>query len=342
MIPHTRVLVLCLALATAVSAAPAAPATPAAPDSIAATVAGAAVTLDEVDRRAAVQLQRIRQEQYEQRTQALESILGERVLQREAEARHLVVDTLVAREVDARVVPPTKSQVDSFYIANRGQFYGKPVEEVYDRIAAALRQQKVAERRAVYVKALRKKYDVHMSLEPPRFPVTFDADDPARGPADAPVTVVEFSDYQCPYCVRAQQTIEDVVAKYRGKVRLVFRDFPLSIHPNAVPAAIAANCAREHGKYWEMARAMFADQSKLGSADLVQTAATLGMDSTAFRACMDSPEARGEVDHDTADGRALGISGTPTFYVNGVMIVGAREPDVFERAIDAELDRLHR
>jgi protein-disulfide isomerase len=305
-------------------------------------VAGAPVSLAEVDARAAAQLLRVRQEQYEMRSQALEALLDERVLQREADARHMTVDTLLAREVTARVVPATRAEIDTFFVQNRGQFYGKPVEQVSDAIAAALGNQKAYERRVVFLKSLRKQYAVHVSLEPPRFAVTADADDPARGPADAPVTIVEFSDYQCPYCVRAQQTIEDVVAKYKGRVRLVFRDFPLSIHPNAVPAAIAADCARAHGKYWEMARAMFGDQSRLAPPDLAHTAATLGMDSTAFRACMESPESRTEVDHDTADGRALGISGTPTFYVNGIMIVGAREADVFERTIDAELDRLRR
>jgi len=329
---------LALVLALAGTPAPADTGTGA----VVATVGGAPVTLDEVDRRAAAQLQRVRQEQYEMRSQALEAMLDERVLQREAEARHVTVDTLVAREVSAKVVPPTAAEIDTFFVQNRGQFYGKPMEQVSGPIADFLRQQKSNERRAAFVKTLRKKYDVHVALEPPRFAVTADADDPARGPVDAPVTIIEFSDYQCPYCVRAQRTIEDVVAKYRGRVRLVFRDFPLSIHPNAVPAAIAASCARGKGKYWQMARAMFADQSKLTPPDLAHTAATLGMDSTAFRACMDAPDSRTDVDHDMADGRALGISGTPTFYVNGVMIVGAREADVFERTIDAELDRLHR
>jgi len=346
MIARMRPLVLVAAVLTASAANAASVATPAAPPAsdstgTVATVAGTPVTLADVDRRAAAALLRIRQEQYEARSQALERMLDEEVLKREADARKLPVDSLLAREVTAKTPEPTKAEIDTFFVHNRGQFYGRPLADVSESIANALRNGKTAERRADFLRSLRKKHDVHVTLEPPRFDVS-PADGASRGPANAPVTIVEFSDFQCPYCGRAQDTIDRVIAKYGKQVRLVFRDYPLDIHPNAVPAAIAASCARSKGKYWEMSRAMFADASKLSPRDLVATAASLGMDSTAFRACMDDPDAQRGMQRDMADGRALGISGTPTFYVNGIMIVGAREADVFERTIDAELDRLRR
>ena len=310
------------------------------PDSaVAATIGGRAVTLAEVDRRAASQLMRIRQDQYEVRAQALDAILDHEVLQREAEFGHVTIEALTAAEVAAKQAAPTPAEIDTFFVHNRGQMGGRTLEQSTAQITETLRSTRLAEARADFVRALRRKYKVRVALEPPRFAVSVD-DDPARGPVKAPVTIVEFSDFQCPFCDRGEQTIDQVLAKYHDRVRLVFRDFPLSIHPNAEAAAIAAGCALAQGKYWEMNRAMFANSSKLSASDLAATAATIGLDVSRFRACMDAGDSRAEVEKDMADGQALGISGTPTFFVNGVMIVGARELEVFTRTIDRELERL--
>jgi protein-disulfide isomerase len=345
--PGFFVCLLAGALAAPASA-PAAPAdsvaTPTAtvaavPAEVAATLAGRTITLDEVDRRAAAQLMRVRQEQYEARAQALDAILDQEVLQREADAKHVAIDRLIETEVAAKQTAPTPAEIDTFFVQNRGQMGGRTLEQSAAQITEALRNARFAEARSDFVRALRRKYDVRVALEPPRFAVSVD-DDPARGPAKAPVTIVEFSDFQCPYCDRAERTIDQVLEKYGDRVRLVFRDFPLSIHPDAENAAVAANCALAQGKYWPMNRAMFANSSKLSLSDLAATAVSVGLDVSRFRACMESDEARAEVRKDVADGQALGLSGTPTFFVNGVMIVGAREADVFTRAIDRELERL--
>lgn len=163
-----------------------------------------------------------------------------------------------------------------------------------------------------------------------------------RGSATAKVSIVAFSDFQCPFCSRAEATIEQVVARYGDRVRLVYRDFPLDIHPNADRAAQAAECARSQGKYWEMNRAMFADASKLSEADLVETAGRIGLDADAFRKCLDSNASETPVRKDVEAGRSLGITGTPTFFINGIMIVGARELQVFTDVIDDELERAGR
>ena len=306
---------------------------------IAATLDGVPITITAVDQRIAAQLMRLRQEQYEFRAQALDAMLDQQVLDREASALKLTTDQLIDQRVSAKLTPATPAEIDTFYVHNRGQMAGRTLEQSSESIAAALKSSRLAAARADYVRTLRKRYKAHVLLEPPRFAASPD-DDPSRGAPSAPITIVEFSDFQCPFCTRAEDTIDQVLAQYGDRVRLVFRDFPLSIHPLAEGAAIAADCAREQGKYWEMNRALYANQSKLSAPDLAATAATLGLDVERFNACMASPESRAEVAKDTADGQALGISGTPTFFINGVMIVGARELEVFTRTIDRELERL--
>ena len=307
--------------------------------SIVGTVGDQFITLDAVDQRIAAQLMRLRQEQYELRALALEGMLDQDVLDREARARHITVEQLIDQRVTTKVAPATGAEIDTFFTRNRGQMAGRSLEQSSAQIAETLKTGRIATARAGYVQSLRKNYHARVLLEPPRFAVSPD-DDPSRGPASAPITIVEFSDFQCPFCSRGEATIDQVLAKYGDDVRLVFRDFPLSIHPHAEGAAIAGNCAREQGKYWEMSRAMFANPGKLSAADLAASAASIGLDAEKFKACMASSESRAEVQRDVADGQALGISGTPTFFVNGVMIVGAREIDVFARTIDRELERL--
>jgi protein-disulfide isomerase len=245
---------------------------------------------------------------------------------------------LIEQRVAAKVTPASPAEIDTFFTRNRGQMAGRTLEQSASQIAATIHGSRVATARAEYVRTLRKRYDARVLLEPPRIAVSPD-DDPSRGPAQAPITIVEFSDFQCPFCSRGQDTIDQVVKQYGDRVKLVFRDFPLSIHPNAEGAAIAAGCAREQGKYWEMNRALFADPGELSAADLAATAGSIGLDVERFKACMASGESRAEVQKDMADGQSVGVSGTPTFFVNGVMIVGARELDVFTRTIDRELER---
>ncbi len=306
---------------------------------IAATLDGTPISLEAVDQRIAAQLLRLRQEQYELRAQALDAMLDQQVVEREARAQHVNPEQLIEQRVTAKIALATPAEIDTFYVHNRGQMAGRTLEQSSASIAAALKTNRLASSRAEYVRTLRKRYAAHVLLEPPRFAASPD-DDPSRGAASAPITIVEFSDFQCPFCTRAEDTINEVLAKYGDRVRLVFRDFPLSIHPFAEGAAIAGDCAREQGKYWEMNRAMYANQAKLSTTDLASTAGSIGLDVERFKACMASPESHAEVAKDMAEGQALGISGTPTFFINGVMIVGARELEVFTRTIDRELERL--
>lgn len=162
--------------------------------------------------------------------------------------------------------------------------------------------------------------------------------DPSIGPVDAPVTVVEFSDYQCPYCQAwYQQTFDQLMANYPDKIRFVYRDLPLPGHPESLPAAEAANCAGEQGAYWKFHNALFSGQYQLGRAAYEQYAVDLGLDTAAFTACLDDHHTQAEVKADAADATRLGLTGTPSFVINGRILIGAVPFDQFKAIIDEEL-----
>lgn len=170
------------------------------------------------------------------------------------------------------------------------------------------------------------------------------------GKSDAPVTIIEFSDYQCPYCARAATQVEpQIKTDYvdTGKVKFAFRNFPLGFHPNAMPAAIAAECASEQGKYWEFHDALFANQSSWSqlndsSTALKDIATKLNLDMSKWNSCLNDTKIKDEISKDASDGTTAGVQGTPTYFIgndkNGyVMLVGAQPYDAFKQAIDAEL-----
>jgi protein-disulfide isomerase len=165
-------------------------------------------------------------------------------------------------------------------------------------------------------------------------------DDDVKGDPDAPVTIIEFSDFECPFCARFYtDTLGQIQSEYidTGKVKLVYRDFPLSFHPNAQKAAEAAECAAEQGKFWEMHDLLFEQGVQGGVTSFKSFASQLGLDTTAFNTCLDTNAMAAEVRADMADGTAAGIRGTPGFVVNGQVISGAQPFSVFQQAIEAQL-----
>ncbi len=167
-------------------------------------------------------------------------------------------------------------------------------------------------------------------------------DDPVMGDEDADVTIIEFSDYQCPFCEKFySQTLPQLKKDYidTGKVKLVYRDYPLPFHPFAEKAAEAANCAGEQGKYFAMHDKIFANQATLNEENLKVWGASIGLDANKFNSCLDSGKMAAEIAKDLADGNAAGVSGTPSFFVNGKILVGAQPFAAFKTVIDQELAR---
>lgn len=219
------------------------------------------------------------------------------------------------------------------------QFAGKSEAEAFSQIESNLRRIRLSEARNRFMNSLREKTPVKILLEPPRLTIA-DGDHPSLGPADAPITIVEFSDFQCPACGRAFSTMKRLTQQYQDKIRLVFRDFPLPMHPQAPKAAEAAACAKEQGKFWEMHDRMFTNQQRLAVADLKAVAAELGMDAAKFASCLDSGTYAMDWQNDLTEGRKYGVSATPTFFINGRMLSGAAAYQTFVNIVEEELQRV--
>jgi protein-disulfide isomerase len=314
----------------------------------AAMVNGQAITMQEVEAKAADRLEqldlqrqqmeiRFNQERQNLLLQTAREMVEERVLSLEAAAAGKSSEQLLTENVKAAEV--TDADVDAFYVqlqAQRPQGL-PPKESIAGQIKTHLQGQKQQEARNAYLDTLRTKYKAETILSEPRLEVA--ADGPARGPATAPVTIVEFSDFECPFCARVVPTLEQVKEKYGDQVRIVFRQYPLDMHPNAAKAAEASLCAQDQGKFWEMHDAMFADQKKLAVADLKATAGTLGLDAAAFGSCLDSGKHAGQVKADFKAGTLVGVSGTPALFVNGRFLNGAVPFEAIAEVIDEELAR---
>jgi protein-disulfide isomerase len=259
-------------------------------------------------------------------------------VEREAKARGVTVEELTKAEVDAKLAPVTEEEKKAAYQAQKAQFGGKSEEESLKLIEDQLRQRRVADRRRSFAAELRAKGGVKVLIEPKRVAVSVD-DDPALGPTTAPITILEFSDFQCPYCSRVLPTLKQVEERYGDKVRVVYRDFPLNFHPFAAKAAEAGACANEQGKFWEIHDKMFANQQKLGVEDLKGYAASLGLDAAVFGQCLDSGKYAEEWKKDLAEGTSYGVTGTPAFFINGRFLNGAVPLDKFTTIIDEELER---
>jgi protein-disulfide isomerase len=304
---------------------------------VVAEVNGAPVMASELDAKAASRLVTARQEEYEIRKQVLDELIAERLVAAEAAKRKLSVEELLRREVDAKATPLPAAQVETLYEQNKARFAGQARGDALARIREVMGQRAKTERRAAFEKELRDAGRVAVRLEAPRGAVAIPAGAPSTGPASAPVTLVEFTDYQCPYCHRAQAVVDQVLERYSGKLRFVHLDFPLEGHAGALPAARAARCAGEQGKFWEYHRNLMTAPGSLDEADLKTRASALDLNTPAFGACLSSGRHDAEIQASFRQGEELGVTGTPAYFINGRMLSGARPIESFAELIDAEL-----
>ncbi|HET7291289.1 MAG TPA: thioredoxin domain-containing protein [Vicinamibacteria bacterium] len=308
------------------------------PGDAVAVVEGTPITRAALEQRARGALAQLRQQEYETRRQALEALVAEELLKREAARRGVTVEELLKKEVEEKVAPVTAEQVQAQYAAVKARLGPRSEEDGKKLVERNLAQQRQNERRAAFLRELRGKAGVRILLEPPRVAVEV-ADAPTKGSAGAPVTIVEFSDFECPFCVRARATLKRIAEVYGDKVRIAFRDYPLPNHAKAPKAAEAADCAGDQGKFWEMHDKLFGASPKLDVADLKRYAGELGLDAAGFDACLDDGRHAASVKADVEAGAGYGVSATPAFFINGRLLSGAQPFERFAEVIDDELQR---
>jgi protein-disulfide isomerase len=245
---------------------------------------------------------------------------------------------LVEKEIASVVAAPTEADVNAWYQGNPARVQGAPLEQVRAPIRTMLVEERTQAARDRFLTALKAKTRVKIMLEPPRQTVAADGH-PSKGPADAPIVIVEFSDFQCPYCQRAYPTVAQVLNTYGNKVRFVYRHYPLPNHPDARPAAEASACADEQGKFWPFHDQLFANTARLSAPDLREHAKAAGLDAAQFAACVDSRRFRTKVETDVKEADDAGVSGTPAFFINGRPLEGAQPFEAFKQIIDDELVR---
>jgi protein-disulfide isomerase len=309
---------------------------------VVAVVDGAPVTQAQVEERIQGRLFVLKTQEHELRRAAVDDLVGDILIGREAKARGIPPEKLLQDEIEAKTQPVSAAEVKGFYDSVKAQGRVPPnltEADAIKLITENLKQQRRQLRRSELIATLRAKAKVDTVLEPPRLAVDT-AGAPALGPANAPVTLVEFSDFECPYCATAAPVVKKLAQEYGDKLRVVFRNFPLEqTHPRAAKAAEAAACAADQGKFWEMHDKLFENRAFLEVDNLKRYAAGLGLNAGVFDACLDSGKHAARVQGDLALGARYGITGTPTFYVNGRMPPGNASYETFKLLIDEELKR---
>jgi len=317
------------------------PATPETPE-VLATIDGAPITLADLEERVGDQLASMESQYLRQRQQLLhtttEQIVFDRLVEGEAAKRGMDKEKLIA-EIDS-AIEVTPADVNAWYEGNKDRVGGRPLETISVQIQQFLVESQRQKARYDFGKELEKGKEIAYFVGPYRANVEAE-DAPTMGPADAPITLVEFSDFECPYCSQFVTTLEEVQAKYGDRVRLVFRHFPLSMHPSAPKAAEASMCANEQDRFWQMHDSMFGDQRQLGVPNLKEKASRLGLDEKAFAECLDSGKYAEQIQKDLQAGTQAGVTGTPALFVNGIPAPsGALPYETVAQFIEDELRRL--
>jgi protein-disulfide isomerase len=333
-------LVLVVAVVAIVSAAVAAPGAWADdPNATVATVGNHKISEKDLDAKVQPQLvqmraalekrvdQLIADKTFELRRQTLESMTDDYLIDQAAQRDKLSVADYLKKEYSGKSAV-TEADAKKFYDQNKGSGTA-PFDQIKPQLMQMMNRQALLER-------LRKDEPVKIMLEPQRVVVN-SSGHPTLGSKDAPVTIVEFTDFQCPFCKATEATLTQLREKYGDKIRLVHMDYPLPFHAHALDAAKAARCANDQGKFWPYRDALFANQGKLAPADLKAEAKTLGMNTTEFDKCFDSAKYESQIKSDQAAGEKAGVDGTPAFFIDGRPLTGAQPIPKFEQLINDEL-----
>lgn len=306
------------------------------PGMVVARFNGKDVTLKDVDATAGEQLRELDKQKFKLRQQAAEQFVIQALVKDAATKAGQSEEQFLKANIDGKVPPPSDDQISKVFEENKARMPpGATLDSMREQIVGFLTQEPRRDAASKLFEEMKKNAGFQMLMEEPRIQV--EATGPMRGAGDAKITIVEFSDFECPFCGRAEDTVTQVMDKYAGKLKLYYRHFPLPFHANAGKAAEAAACAEAQGKFWEMHKVLFANQKALSIAELKTHAATAGLDAQKFAECLDTGKMKAKVDADSEAGKKVGVNGTPAFFINGVMISGAQPIEEFQKVIDAEL-----
>ncbi|MGC2448263.1 MAG: thioredoxin domain-containing protein [Candidatus Sulfotelmatobacter sp.] len=299
---------------------------------VVAEVGGVKVTLAELEQQESAKLLSAHYQYYQAQSKALEDLIDKKLLEQKAASENLTVDQLIDRDIKSKVNDPTEDQMKVYY---EGLETDQPYEAVRGKILEKIRQLRTDKVRAAYVKALRAQTTVTIALAPPRANVDV-ADAQVLGPKSAQVTLVEFADYECPYCQKVAADVKKLKADFGDKVAFTYKDFPLPMHARAEKAAEAARCASKQSKFWEFHDELF-HSKELDVDQLKAQARALKLDSDQFDKCLDSGEQAAAVERDRKEGMRLGITGTPSFFVNGHYLSGALDYAALRQVVEQQL-----
>jgi protein-disulfide isomerase len=302
--------------------------------SVVASVNGRSITLREIEQAAALPLYQIDQQRSQLLHQALQLKIDETLLEAEASRTGVSISQLLAEASQSEAIARLANLPAPVKRLSPGTTEDHP-----DHAASHDLQEQARIRQALLV-SLRRKADIRIALPPQESPILSVSvdDDPSMGPENAPITIVEFSDFQCPYCQKSVGTLKELRRLYGETIRVVYRDYPGPNHPYATQAAEAAQCAGEQGKFWEYHDLLFDRQTPGKGWDFPALAKELGLQQDTFTACLTTGRYREEVIKDLRDGMKLGMTSTPTFFINGRPLVGAQPVAAFQALIDKLLD----
>jgi len=311
---------------------------------VVAKVAGKTITFDELVLPLASRISDLEQQIYRLERERLDQLITKTVLEKEAENQQKPAQEMVKEFLASQDITVGDQEVADYYAENRSRWteWKGSEQELTAQIRAYLLQLKAQERVLAYAKSLNSKYGVELYLKEPRsanIQVSLEKDDPVWGPEDAPLTIFEFSDYQCSACRRNHQVVQELRHMFKDRIKWVFKDFPMPGHKWARGAALAAHCAAEQGKFWQYQDLLFNSQEELSSERLTQLAKDLGLQMEPFNECLEAAKFQAHVERDIEQGKKFGLNTTPTFVINNRLVSGAPPPDRFKQIIDEELEK---
>jgi protein-disulfide isomerase len=287
----------------------------------------------------------LQQQIYRLERERLDQLIAKIVLEKEAENRGKPLQELVRDFLGSQDVAVGSKEIEDYYTENRARFadWSGSQQDLMAQIGAYLQQLKRQQLVLDYSRSLGPKHDVAVYLKEPRLPliqVNIEKDDPVFGPRNAPLTIFEFSDYQCPACRKSHALVREMRRRYGDRIRWVFKDFPMPGHKWARGAAMAAHCAAEQGKFWEYQDLLFSARDDLTPEHLLKLAKDLGLQHEPFVSCLEDGRYQPLVDKYIEEARKFGLDTTPSFVINNRLVSGAPPPDRFIKIIDEELQRV--